>query len=382
MAKEHILHRSERIRTLKGLLREKRIIYLSAFFYSGKTVLLDQLATALSPTVKRFDAEKDEWAAFEDAVRSDPKCTLLIDSLQAMTDPKALDAMSDYLSNLPKGQTAVLAGRAQLPLALETLCATGNIHILGKDFVLFDEEEICQLFLDYGLDLKPSDIAFLKERAWGWPVVLHNVANRLLKDTSHPVRAIRYDVAREFWDILIREVFLSFPEQECLLLFKLAPFDRFTGEMARVVTGRANAPEMMSAIAQKSYMLLRDRNTFYFVPFVRDALFHRMQTIYDQEYINGQYRRAALYYELANQVPEAMRYYILLKDAAKIRELLIHDTQMRPSNGDYVELKPAYDLLSEKDIIGSPELIKGICTIESLSGHIDESERWYAELQR
>ena len=382
MAKEHILHRSERIRTLKGLLKEKRIIYLSAFFYSGKTVLLDQLATALASPVKRFDAEKDDWKAFEDAVRSELKCTLLIDSLQAMTDPKVLDALSNYLSNLPKAQTAVLAGRAQLPPALETLCATGDIHILGKDFVLFDEEEICQLFLDYGLELKPSDIAFFSESTWGWPVMMHNVANRLLKDPSRPVRAMREDVLREFWDILIRDVFLSFPEQERLLLFKLAPFERFTGEMAQMITGRANAPEMMSAIAQKSYMLLRDGNTFYFVPFVRDALFHRMRTTYDQEYINSQYRRAALYYELVNQVPEAMQYYILLKDIPKIRELLIHDTQMRPSNGDYVELKPAYDLLSEKDIIGSPELMKGMCMIESLSGHIDESERWYAELQR
>ena len=217
MAKEHILHRSERIRTLKGLLKEKRIIYLSAFFYSGKTVLLDQLATALASPVKRFDAEKDDWKAFEDAVRSELKCTLLIDSLQAMTDPKVLDALSNYLSNLPKAQTAVLAGRAQLPPALETLCATGDIHILGKDFVLFDEEEICQLFLDYGLELKPSDIAFFSESTWGWPVMMHNVANRLLKDPSRPVRAMREDVLREFWDILIRDVFLSFPEQARLL---------------------------------------------------------------------------------------------------------------------------------------------------------------------
>lgn len=383
MANGHIIYRAEQVRWLKKLLREKRIVYLSCFFYSGKTVLLNQLSQSLKGSAQRFDAAKDDWLAFESSVRENQSCVLLIDSLQAMTDPMALEALATYLSNLPEGQTAVLAGRAQLPPGLETLCQTGVVHVLDNSFVLFSEEEIRQLFLDYGLDLKPADIAYLKTEGWGWPSLLHNIAMKLLNDSSKSVRSVRGEVSAAFWDILIRDVFLDFPESDRLLLFKLAPFERFSEEMAKVVTGRSNAPEMMSAIARKSYMLRRESDGCYaFIPFVRHALFHEMQARYDQEYIDEQYRRAALYFELQNRVPEAVHYFAMLKDTRKIRELLILNTHTRPANGDYVELKSAYDLLDEKDIEASPELMKGMCMIESLSGRIDESERWYEALRK
>ena len=47
MANNYIIGRTERVRELKALLQQKRAVYLSAFFYAGKTVLLDQLAKAL-----------------------------------------------------------------------------------------------------------------------------------------------------------------------------------------------------------------------------------------------------------------------------------------------------------------------------------------------
>ena len=47
MANNYIIGRTERVRELKALLQQKQAVYLSAFFYAGKTVLLDQLAKAL-----------------------------------------------------------------------------------------------------------------------------------------------------------------------------------------------------------------------------------------------------------------------------------------------------------------------------------------------
>ena len=43
MAQPPIIRRTEKLRTLTALLQERGTVYLSAFFYSGKTVLLDQL---------------------------------------------------------------------------------------------------------------------------------------------------------------------------------------------------------------------------------------------------------------------------------------------------------------------------------------------------
>ena len=379
---DHIIRRTERVRELRELLGQKRALYLSAFFYAGKTVLLDQLAEALEGEVLRFDMARDDWETFAARVDARDSCTLLIDSLHLLSDVNA-EALAGMIARLKPGQRAVLAGRAQLPSHLRELCATGVITLLGKDFVLMDVEEIRQLFLEYGVTLKAEDATWLKQAAWGWPLVLHMTAQELVRQPDRPLQDIREEAAKSLWDLLIQKVVMSFPDPERTLLFNLSPFEAFTEEMARMLTGIPEAGRLMDGIAQKSYMLLQNRDGRYgFIPFVRNALFNELKRRQPTDYIDNQYRRAALYYELQNDIPNAIRYYRMLGDREKLRQLLILDTHRRPSNGDYVELKPAYDMLSEAEIAASPELMKGICFIESMCDHVEQSEYWYSQLKR
>lgn len=190
------------------------------------------------------------------------------------------------------------------------------------------------------------------------------------------------EASKELEGLLIQDVVAAFPDAERVLLYNLSPFLSFTEEMARMVTGRADAPKLMREIAQKSYMLLDEKNGSYaFVAFVRNALFNEMKNSYTDDYIRNQYRRAALYHELQGDATEAVWIYMLLGDTEKIKELLIRDTQLRPSNGEYVDLKPAYDMLPREAILSSPELMKGMCMIESLRGHVSESDHWYDVLR-
>ena len=89
MANNYIIGRTERVRELKALLQQKQAVYLSAFFYAGKSVLLDQLAKALEGTVLRFDMGRDDWNQFQSQVQQTPDCTLLIDSLHRLDDATA-----------------------------------------------------------------------------------------------------------------------------------------------------------------------------------------------------------------------------------------------------------------------------------------------------
>jgi len=99
MANNYIIGRTERVRELKALLQQKQAVYLSAFFYAGKTVLLDQLAKALEGTVFRFDMGRDDWNAFQSQAQRTPDCTLLIDSLHRLDDVTA-QALSTLIANL------------------------------------------------------------------------------------------------------------------------------------------------------------------------------------------------------------------------------------------------------------------------------------------
>ena len=382
MAHMPIIRRTEKLRKLTALLKEHGIVYLSAFFYSGKTVLLNQLCDSWDGPVFHFDSGRDDWVAFMDRIQSSGTALIVIDSIDNPSDAMA-ETLATLLAGLPGGKYAVLAGRAQLPSELHGMCSSGMIATLGKDYMMFDDEEIVQLFLEYGIELDPSDVRLILENLWGWPFGLHILAQQILRHGKAPLRtlidATRSDIKR----ILVSDVVLQFPEPERRLLYNLSPFERFSEDMARMVTGRNDAPLLMEDIARRSYMLLNSREGEYsFIPIVRQALFAQMRNLYTQDYIDNQYKRAALYFELQNQVPQAIAYYKQLGDVEKIRELLIRDTYNRPADGDYVDLREGYALLDEQTILAYPELIKGKCEIECLRGHAEESDRWYGELER
>ena len=380
MAQLPIVRRTEKLREITALLKSGKTVYLSAFFYSGKTVLLNQLCEAWDGKVLRFRSLSDDWNAFSRRVTQEKDALLVIDSVDNPSDAMAAE-IAAMLAGMAENQCAVLAGRAQLPAALYSLCVTGMITVLDKDFVLFSDEEIIQLFLEYDTELTPADVQKIQDWLWGWPFGLHMLAREMKKGTDASLLTRIHHTREEIKRVLVSDVVLTFPEQERQLLYNLSPFERFTEDMARIVTGRNDAPRLMEKIAQKSYMLLRaGEGEYKFIPIVRQALFSQMQNLYTQDYISEQYKRAALYHELQNQVPKALTYYIQLGDKDKIRDLLIRDAFNRPADGDYVDLCEGYNTLDMDTILAYPELIKGKSEIESLQGHAEESEGWYQTL--
>ena len=377
-----ILSRTEKIEQLRQLLQENRAIYLTAFFSCGKTTLLAQLSEQ-DPRLKlRYDAAKDEWESVEQVVQmAGDEYLLLADNLERLDDGAAGKRIAAFLERLPEGCGAVLAGRAKAPDCLHALIANGTVRVLGRDFVAFDEEEIRRFYQMQGISLLPDDVHYLREAGLGWPLVLQITANMLHADPKREVMSLREDVEAEAKKIFMRSVLPYFTEQERAVLLGLAPFPSFSGDMARMVTGRIDAPCVLDGIAAQSYVISFSLpDTYSFMPFVRTALYREMKNRCSREYIHNQYSRAALYYELRNEIPQSVAYYAKCGNMEKIRELLIRDTQKRPANGDYTELKSAYALLSEQTILESPELMKGKCLIESLAGRSAESDRWYREL--
>ena len=382
MAQPPVIRRTGKLKELAALILSRRVVYISAFFYSGKTVLLNQLCGAWNGRVLRYDSDRDDWATFMACAAATENGLFVIDSIDNPSGAMS-ETLASLLAGLSDGQYAVLTGRAQLPAELHRLCASGVIATLDKDFVMFDEEEIVQLFLEYEIELVPSEVRLIIDNLYGWAFGLHILARQILRHGKASIRSLLNETRSDIKRILVSDVVLAFPEQERQLMYNLSPFESFSEDMARMVTGRTDAPRLMEAISRKSYMLLRDREGAYsFMPIVRQALFDEMRNIHTQDYINGQYKRAALYYELQDEIPQAIAYYKRLGDVETIRGLLIRDTFNRPADGDYVDLREGYALLDEETIRAYPELMKGKCVIECLQGHAEESDRWYEALER
>lgn len=393
MAQVHVIGRTEKVKQIRALLKETQIIYVSSFFYSGKTMLLDQLAQSLKEPVLRFSVKQggtEGWAAFVREAEEHPDAVLLVDDLQRLLELQEEAgspgiSLRSFLVSLPRTQRVVLAGRGKIPAQLQTLVMTGEAVVLDKSFVLFTEEETEQLFLEYGVELPAREIAYVQAETWGMPFVLQAVARRKAASPERSVRALVPEILGEIEKILIREVMPQFSGDLRDLLFRLSPFARFEEEMARTVTGRDDAPALIRRVEERSYVFIKEGRGQYsdqysIVPIVRKALFGEMKNLYPADLVGEEYRRAAVYCEEAGNIPEAVFYYTKLEEVGKIRDLLIRDTHMRPGNGDYVALREAYRVLPREMVLESPELMKGMCMVESLQGHVQESRQWYEEL--
>ncbi|HAL60167.1 MAG TPA: hypothetical protein DCP64_12560, partial [Sarcina sp.] len=69
MGRAHVIGRTEKVKQLRDLLKETQIVYISSFFYSGKTMLLNQLAQSQNGPVLFFSAGQDDWPAFVRAAK-------------------------------------------------------------------------------------------------------------------------------------------------------------------------------------------------------------------------------------------------------------------------------------------------------------------------
>ena len=74
--------------------------------------------------------------------------------------------------------------------------------------------------------------------------------------------------------------------------------------------------------------------------------------------------------------------YEKYNDMGSISRLLISNARKNPSSGHYYELRNYYMKLPEVIILGSPVLMAGMSLLQSMLMNIEESDRWYHELEK
>lgn len=374
-----MIRRTELLRCLKQQLAEHRVVYLSAYFSTGKSVLVHQFAESCEQS-SVYDCLAAQDASLAGYGLCPPKL-LVVDNLHGADEEWISNELVPLIERLPMQTKVLLAGRAKLPPALRMLNARGEVGLLDNRFLAFSQEEIREYFLEYGIRLRPADLQFLQDAGQGWALVLSMTAQRMARDKRATPFSLRTAVSFEARAILRHEIFAALPENDRILLTGMAAFREFTGDMARFITGQPDAVDRLRHIAETSYFLLfTPPDSFRMFPFVHEALTDELQNARPAAYIAQLYARAALYCELQRDYPQAMACHLRAGSRERICELLIRCTAERVSMGYYIEAQPYYRMMTEAEILASPGLMKGMSILSSLTCCPDESERWYKEL--
>jgi DNA-binding SARP family transcriptional activator len=168
---------------------------------------------------------------------------LAFDDAHALEEAPAAAALDLLVSDLPPNVHITVTSRHELGVPTSRVAA-GGVTLIGEDALAFSFDEAAELLGDGPEGLGEAAIGELHQRTEGW------VAGLLLatRSAGEPQALARVAHAGPHFDYLAEEVLRELPEDLQRFLVDLSALERFTPELAAVVSGRADARELIDAL--------------------------------------------------------------------------------------------------------------------------------------
>lgn len=362
------------VRKLRSGRRFRTPLYLYGVTGVGKTsLIIHNLNMKRCIYYSAAETEAGQIAVREQGVEH----TVVIDDLQSVTGVEEREAYYKVIQELLGREDVwlILIARCPFPRWLLTLRTKYIFVEIEESDFLFSIEEQRAYLEQYGICL-PDE---LHERAWrmggGNPLSLLFFA--MEKGDLERTQKREWDYLEshvyEQWDVELQEFFMNI----CIV-------ETFTIRLAAMLTGRSDVEKVIAKA--------EETGNFFETAGVdgvwkcrwpmRKSMRQRLGRKKTLEQIRRLYYTAGLYYELENQIPEALSMYEECRDMESISRLLISNANKNPSSGWYYELRRYYLELPEQIIEESPALMAGMSLLHSMLMNIEESERWYQALEQ
>jgi LuxR family maltose regulon positive regulatory protein len=232
-------------------------------------------------------AARDEVGSLVPALGASDATPLVVvlDDLHFVTDPDALRALRIAMEGAPDLWRWVLVTRTDPPLPLTRWRLAEELAEVGPADLAFTEPEAEELLHALDVRLDPPTLRLLVERTDGWGAGLQLAALSLRGRAGAGVR----DFVERFTgrDRLV----LAYMTEEVLhrldarlhdFLMLISALDEVTAEVAALVTGEANAHELLAELERRNHFILPGRGGPEHVrlhPFFRDLLRARLEDL-------------------------------------------------------------------------------------------------------
>lgn len=362
------------VRKLRSGRRFRTPLYLYGVTGVGKTsLIIHNLNMKRCIYYSAAETEASQIAVREQGVEH----TVVIDDLQSVTGVEEREAYYKVIQELLGREDVwlILIARCPFPRWLLTLRTKYIFVEIEESDFLFSIEEQRAYLEQYGICL-PDE---LHERAWrmggGNPLSLLFFA--MEKGDLERTQKREWDYLEshvyEQWDVELQEFFMNI----CIV-------ETFTIRLAAMLTGRSDVEKVIAKAEETGnfFETAGVDGVWKCRWLMRKSMRQRLGRKKTLEQIRWLYYTAGLYYELENQMPEALSMYEECRDMESISRLLISNANKNPSSGWYYELRRYYLELPEQIIEESPALMAGMSLLHSMLMNIEESERWYQALEQ
>lgn len=315
------------------------------------------------------------------------KTVVVIDDLHLLSNDPFRDEIQEQIQTLANREDVwlILSGRSKIPSWLMHLYCKKIFMLIDENDLLFTATELNQYLMLWGIIPTEFDFEKILKVSKGVGVIMRLIAMTLAQ--GHPFSDKNIEKIRsDFWDYLDCHVYDQWDTEIHEFLLQVSIVDEFDKRLAEMISGKSNVDKMLEEALQiGNFMDIKEVSggkLIYEIRLsMRNSMRRRLYRKYTKEKWERLYYNAGLYYELCDDIPNALRMYEACHDEERIANLLIINARKNPASGYYGELKKYYLSLSDDKIRESIELMAGMSMLSSMLLDVEESDRWYDELK-
>lgn len=385
------------IRRLKAADEENITAYIYGVSGIGKTELIIRYLNRRKYLMLDAGVLKREDLQIEKASQ---RKIVVIDNLHELAMEDDCEDIKEAILSLIEREDiwVILAGRCAIMPWLVATRYREVFYVIEENELLFDERQARQFLKQNGILFTPKQMKEEIEYCKGMPLAYNMTAsvywqmlsNKGITQPSEPFSDEEYQYMvnttyNQMWDYLEYHVYDRWSIQLQEFLMEVSIVDEFSIHLAEMITGRRDIEVLLDKSKWIGNFMIEVYNGNEVIYKIREEMLvsmrRRLRRKYTKDKIRSLYENAGLFYQLSHQPLRALELYEKIKDTERIASILIDNIREAPNKGYYYELKKYYLALSEQKIFSSPELMCGMSMLQSLLLNIDESERWYRELE-
>lgn len=386
------------LRRLKAAEEENITAYIYGVSGIGKTELIVRYLK--QKKYQMFDAGRVSAEELEGIAESEKRKIVVIDNLHDLAMEEECDDIKEAIISLIEREDIwlILSGRCAVPPWLAAVRYREVFYVIEESELLFDEAQENQYIEYTKILLTPEQRKVSRNYCLGvplgwyitWDIYKQIQLREGLKEGEYFSDKLFSELIdrglSQMWDYLDWHVYDNWDIRIQEFLIEVSIVDCFTAHLAEMITGINNVESILSRVKWLGNFMVerteKDEVVYEFRREMRISMRRRLKRKYNKEQIHALYENAGLYYQLNKEPIRALEMYQKAGEKERIASLLIENARTAPNNGYYYQLKKYYLKLSDEKIRTSPELMMGMSMLQSLLLDIEESERWYQELEQ
>ena len=314
---------------------------------------------------------------------SDAELLLLLDDYHLISSSTCHETLGFLVDHLPANAHVVLSTRADPPLHLARLRASGELTELRIADLGFTDGEAASLLHDaMGLDLTPEEMQRLWDRTEGWAAGLV-LAGLSLRGRADPEPFITSFEAghRHVVDYLGSEVLASQPEPLRAFMVRTSILQRLSASLCDAVLESESSGDLLAELEQANLFLipLDDHRQWYRYHHLFGQLLGLELAEREPELAPVLHRRAAAWYREAGDVEAAIHHSAAGGEFAEAGALILGHWLSYSRRGRVATVQRWIDRLPDDFITANPPIALLAAWVGGLgNAPLHEIERWLA----